>query len=98
MIFGSFPTLPSPLTSVSFLFSFLLLPVCRGSSLLMGEGGKGWGKSQIIQRCESLAFYKSLNTLWVDSNHATEKSLPSVLNLNLLLKCEHISARNNSYL
>jgi hypothetical protein len=47
----------------SILSLFLSLPVCRRSSLLTGEGGRGWGRSQIIRRRESLVLYKSFNTL-----------------------------------
>ncbi len=53
---------PSP-TPVSKLSLFLSLPVCRRSSLLTGEGGRGWERSQIIRRRESLVIYKSFNTL-----------------------------------
>ncbi len=54
--FGSSPP-PSPVSKLSL---FLSLPVCRRSSLLMGDGGgggrMGWGRSQIIWRRESLDF------------------------------------------
>ncbi len=59
--FGSLPT-PSSQLSLSKLSLFLSLPVCRRSSLLTG-GGRGWGRSQIIWPQESLALYKSFNTL-----------------------------------
>jgi hypothetical protein len=37
----------------------LRLPVCRRSSLLPGEGVRGWwGRSQIIRREKSLVLYK----------------------------------------
>ena len=36
---------------------FLRLPECRQSSLQMGDRGRGWGKSQIIRRRESLVIH-----------------------------------------
>ncbi len=56
---------PSPVSKLS-----LLLPVCRRSSLpagygVWGGGGRGWGRSLIFRRQESLVLYKSFNTLWV---------------------------------
>jgi hypothetical protein len=52
---------PPPLFSPVSLF--LSLPVCRRSSLLMGDGGWGWGRTQILRRRQSLVLYKSFNTL-----------------------------------
>jgi hypothetical protein len=46
---------PLPPSPVSKLTLFLRLPVCRPSSLLTGEGGRGWERSQIIRPRESLA-------------------------------------------
>ncbi len=86
---------PPPLPSARYL-SFSVFLRAGDRAYRREGGGEGWGRSQNIQRRESLALYKSLNTHWVDPNHSTEKSLPSVLNLNLLLGCEHISARNKS--
>ncbi len=55
------PSFPSPVSKLSL---FLSLPVCRRSSELTGEGEiGGWGMSQIIRPRESLALYKSFNTL-----------------------------------
>ncbi len=52
---------PSPVSKLSL---FLCLPVCRqSSSLTVREGGRGWGRSQIIQPRESLVLDKSRNTL-----------------------------------
>ncbi len=62
----SFP-LPSPVGKLSL---FLTFPVCRRSSLQAGEaggggvGGRGRAWIQIIGPLESLALYKSFNTLW----------------------------------
>jgi hypothetical protein len=60
--FGSMPTPSSPLPSASCLsFSVFL---CVAVQLTDG-GGKGWALSRIIRPPqESLAIYKSLNTLW----------------------------------
>ncbi len=56
------PCTPSPVSNLSL---FLSLPRCPQSSLLLGEvGWEGWARSWIIRRRESLAFYKSFNTLW----------------------------------
>ncbi len=62
--FGSAPCpfSPSPHSPVSKLSLLRSLPVCRQLSLLTG-GGRGWGRSQIIWPQESLALYKSFNTL-----------------------------------
>jgi hypothetical protein len=38
------------------------------------RGGRGWGRSQITERRESLLFYKSFNTLW-----AARKKKPSMI-------------------
>jgi hypothetical protein len=35
--------------------------------MLTGEGGKGWGRSQILQRRESMILYKPFKTLWYAS-------------------------------
>ncbi len=56
--FGSSST-PSPVSNLSL---FLILPVCRRSSINCREGGEA--RSQIIRRQESLALYKSFNTPW----------------------------------
>jgi hypothetical protein len=42
---------------------FVSVSVCRRSSLLTGEGRGAW--SRIIRPPESLALYKTFNTLWV---------------------------------
>jgi hypothetical protein len=53
---------PLPL-SVSKWSLFLIIPVCRRSSLLTGGGGgRVW--SRIIRPQESLGLYKSFNPLW----------------------------------
>ncbi len=44
---------PLPTSSISNLPLSLILPVCRGSSLLTGGRGTGWARSQIIQPQES---------------------------------------------
>jgi hypothetical protein len=53
-----------PLPPVSKLSLFLSLTVCRRSSLLTGEGGRGWAWSRIIWPHESLALCKYLNALY----------------------------------
>jgi hypothetical protein len=55
---------PSPLPPPP-VVSLLNLYVCRRSSLLTGEWGRGWGRSQIIRRRENLVLYESFNTLFV---------------------------------
>ncbi len=50
----------APLSSASCLSS---LHVCCRSSLLTGVGGRGYGRSQILRRRESVILYKSVNTL-----------------------------------
>ncbi len=52
-----------PLTPF-FRLQIASLRVCRRSSLLPGEGGRGRAWSQIIRLQESLALYKSFNTLY----------------------------------
>jgi hypothetical protein len=56
------PPLPPSPPSVRKLPLFLSLPVCRQSSLR--RVGRGWGRSQIIRRRESLVLYKLFNPLW----------------------------------
>jgi hypothetical protein len=56
---------PFPSSPVSKLSLFLSLPVCRRSSLLTGDGGRGQALSRIIGQQESLALYKSFKTLWL---------------------------------
>ncbi len=82
---------PSPVT-VSRLYLFLSLPVCRRSSLPTGEGGEV-GEREIIRGRESLVLYKSFNTHKVRvkvgwglpyerqklSSKARDMSLPSVV-------------------
>jgi hypothetical protein len=46
--FGSSPT-PFPSPPLPAASSFLSLPVCGRSSLLTGEGGSKWSRSQIIR-------------------------------------------------
>ncbi len=56
-----------PPSSVSNLYLLLSLPVWRRSNLLTVEGrGRGWARSQITRRRESLhlALHKLFNTLW----------------------------------
>ncbi len=60
----NFPPSPSP--PVRKLSLLLSLPLCRRSSLLRE---KGWVRSQLIRRRESLALSKSFNTLWVHISH-----------------------------
>jgi hypothetical protein len=57
----SSPT-PTPLSWARCL-SFLVFLCVAGRAYWRVRGGKGWGRSQIIRRRESLAFYKSFNTL-----------------------------------
>ncbi len=56
--------LPHPVSKLS-LFRSLL--VCHRSILLTGEGGMGWGRSQMTRWRESLVLYKSLTTLRLTS-------------------------------
>ncbi len=61
------PPTPPPPSPVSKLSLFLSLSVCRPSTLLTGERGSGWGRSQIIRgRRESLVLCKSFNTQVLD--------------------------------
>jgi hypothetical protein len=60
-VLGS-PT-PFPNSPVSKLSLFLSLPVCRRSSLLTGEGEGGGHGAESFDSQESLALYKSFNTL-----------------------------------
>jgi hypothetical protein len=54
------PPTPYPVRNLRI---FLSLPVCRRSSLLTEEKGRrGWGRSQVTRRRESLALCKSFNT------------------------------------
>ncbi len=59
--FGS-PHHQPPSRPVSKMSLFLSFPVWRRSSLRTGEG-EGMGRTQITRRQESLALYKSFNTL-----------------------------------
>ncbi len=60
-----FPHILLPLFPVRMLSLFLILPVCRRSSLLTGERREGWERSQIIRLRESLTLYKSFGILCV---------------------------------
>ncbi len=65
--FGSSPT-PFPPLPVSKVVSLSQSScVCRRSSLLTGEEGRVWGRSQITWLRESLALCKSFNTLMCPS-------------------------------
>jgi hypothetical protein len=58
------PLSPSPVSKFSL---FLSDPLCRrGSSLLTGGLGWGWGRSQILRRRESLVLYKSFNCIFYE--------------------------------
>ncbi len=87
--FGRFPLPPS----VSKLSLFLRLPVSRRSSLLTGDGrgGRGWGRSQILRRRESLVLYKPYNTLW----HA---GYSTCLYLNRCVTVAHLSLLSLCYI
>ncbi len=52
------PLPPSPISNLSL---FLSLPVCRWSSLLAGEEGRGRARSRTIQPRKSLALYTFLH-------------------------------------
>ncbi len=55
---------PLPPSTISKLSLFLILTVCRPLSLIGKRGGgRGGGRSQIIQQRESLVLYNTLNTL-----------------------------------
>ncbi len=60
--FGSSP-IPSAHSPVIKLFLFISLPVCHRTSLLSGEGRRGWWRSQIID-CEKAwsSLHNSFNT------------------------------------
>ncbi len=60
--FGSSPSPFSPFP-VSNLSLFLSLPVCHRSSLLTGNGGKGWGLGRGAKSYDR-------NTAWPSINHA----------------------------
>ncbi len=64
MIWLLFHFTPPPLPSAS-LSLFLSLPVCRRSSLLTGQGMDEEPNHMTAQR-ESIVFYESLNTLWLE--------------------------------
>ncbi len=56
------PPSPHPPSASDIIFSFFL---CVASWAYSRERGRrGWARSQIIRRRESLALYKSFNTLW----------------------------------
>ncbi len=75
-VIWSGPLTPS-LPSASCLF--LILPLCRPSSLLTGEAKmeRWWARSQIIQSWESLVLYISFNTLWSVPSFVTQVQLNS---------------------
>ncbi len=54
------PFPPFPVSKVSI---FQSLPVCHGSSLLTGEGGREWARSRIIRPRENLSLYESFDSL-----------------------------------
>jgi hypothetical protein len=64
---GSTPTpSPPPLPSASCLsFSVFLFVAGRAYKRERGGGYRGWGRSQIMRRGESLVLYKSFSTLRV---------------------------------
>ncbi len=69
---------------ISWLSLFLSLPLCRRSSLLMGEGeGGGRRTNQIIRPWETLTLYNSSNTLWYEA--LVRNSLQHVLSFSLYL-------------
>jgi hypothetical protein len=59
--YDSAPCPPPPPFHLSKLSFFLSLPVCRCSTLRE----RGWARSQIIRRRESLVLNKPFNTLWL---------------------------------
>jgi hypothetical protein len=77
-VYDSAPRPPPPPSPVSNLPIFLRLPVW--SSLLPGEGGAGWARSRIIRPQESLALYKSFNTLLI-SPHRKNRARPETLHI-----------------
>jgi hypothetical protein len=67
----SYDSVPRPLlppSPVRRLSLFLSLPVCRLSSLLTGEEGSGWARSQIIWPRESLALFRSYSLTRTQEN------------------------------
>ncbi len=48
-----------------------------GESVTRRKTGRGWGRSQIIRRRESLVLYKSLDTYWLQANNTCMAGLQS---------------------
>ncbi len=62
LLLAHHPLLPSPFSNLSL---FLSLPSVSPIELTDGKVGRGWARSQIKPPRESLALYKSFNSLWV---------------------------------
>jgi hypothetical protein len=64
-----------PPSHVSKCISFSVFLCVAGTSLLTGEGRRGWGRSQIIRWTEGLVLCRSFNTLcFQSSSHDTTKN------------------------
>ncbi len=53
---------PPPTSPVSKLDGRYTGRTSKGDNLMTGKRGRGWGRSQIVRRQESLVLYKSFNT------------------------------------
>ncbi len=70
---------PFPTSPVSKSSLFLSLRVCRRSSLLTRERGRGWARSHIIRPRENLALYLSFKTLWIAPKEKRRKGVGHVV-------------------